>query len=85
MDYIEIGKSKIGLNYPTYFVADIAANHDGDLSRAIDLIYKCADSGANAAKFQNFKAETIVSDYGFKSLNSKNLINLVGKRYLRSL
>tara|TARA_B100000886_G_scaffold329703_1_gene279371 strand:+ start:819 stop:1889 length:1071 start_codon:yes stop_codon:yes gene_type:complete len=71
MDVVKIGKSKIGLNYPTYFVADIAANHDGDLSRAIDLIYKCADSGANAAKFQNFKAETIVSDYGFKSLNSK--------------
>ena len=55
MDYIEIGNSKIGLNHPTYFVADIAANHDGDLSRAIDLIYKCADSGANAAKVSKFQ------------------------------
>ena len=30
---------KIGLDNPTYFIADIAANHDGELSRAKDLIY----------------------------------------------
>ncbi len=52
----------------TYFIADIAANHDGSLSRAKKLIKLCAIAGANAAKFQHFKAETIVSDQGFKSL-----------------
>ena len=55
----------------TYFVADIAANHDGDLSKAKELIYAAAESGANSAKFQNFKAETIVSDLGFKYLGKK--------------
>ena len=68
---IQIGKTIIGLDYPTYFVADIAANHDGDIDRAIDLIHLCADRGANAAKFQNFRAETIVSDRGFKDLGSR--------------
>ena len=29
----------------------ITANHDGELSRAIDLIWQAADGGANAAKF----------------------------------
>jgi len=52
----------------TYFIADIAANHDGSLKRAKKLIRLCAQAGADAAKFQHFKAETIVSDKGFKSL-----------------
>ena len=55
----------------TYFIADIAANHDGDLERAKDLIFLAAEAGADAAKFQHFQAETIVSDYGFKNLKSQ--------------
>ena len=51
---MEINKKKIGLEFPTYFIADIGANHDGDLERAKDLIYKAAESGADAAKFQHF-------------------------------
>ena len=59
---LEIQGKKIGRNHPTYFIADIAANHDGDLERAKDLIYLAMESGADAAKFQHFTAETIVSD-----------------------
>jgi sialic acid synthase SpsE len=61
----------IGRNYPTYFIADIAANHDGDFGRAKDLIYLAAEAGADAAKFQHFQAASIVSDHGFKSLQGK--------------
>jgi sialic acid synthase SpsE len=68
---IDIQGKKIGRDYPTYFVADIAANHDGNLERAKDLIYLAAEAGANAAKFQHFQAETIVSDFGFKQLGSQ--------------
>lgn len=68
MSEIEIAGRKIGLKHPTYFVADVASNHDGDLERAKDLIYLCAEAGADAAKFQHFAARTIVSDYGFRSL-----------------
>lgn len=56
---------------PTYFIADVAANHDGSLERAIELIRLAAEAGADAAKFQNFKAETIVSSQGFKDLGKK--------------
>jgi N-acetylneuraminate synthase len=66
-----IDESPVGEGHPTYFIADIAANHDGDLNRAIDLIYKCKESGASAAKFQHFKAEKIVSKVGFKSLGEQ--------------
>ena len=65
----KIGKKLIGLNHPSYFVADIAANHDGDLQRALELIELAADAGADAAKFQNFSANTIVSDLGFRKLS----------------
>ncbi len=68
---IDIQGRKIGLDYPTYFIADIAANHDGNLDRALSLIDLAAKAGANAAKFQHFRAETIVSDYGFKSLGNQ--------------
>jgi len=67
----KIGKSEINANSQTYFIADLAANHDGDLEKAKDLIYMAKEAGADAAKFQHFKAKTIVSDYGFKNLGSK--------------
>jgi sialic acid synthase SpsE len=66
-----IGGHHLGANDPTYFIADVAANHDGSLSRAIELIHLSAEAGANAAKFQNFAASTIVSDFGFRALGSQ--------------
>ena len=68
---IQIGAHKIGGKHPTYFIADIAANHDGDLERAKLLIQLSKEAGANAAKFQNFRAPQIVSDYGFRSMGSQ--------------
>jgi len=59
---IKLGKHTIGVDHPTYFIADIAANHDGSLDRAKLLIRLCADAGANAAKFQNFRTPKLVSD-----------------------
>jgi sialic acid synthase SpsE len=71
MNEIDIGGRKIGPGQPTYFIADIGANHDGDLERAKDLIHRVAESGADAAKFQNFRAPEIVSDYGFSHMNAQ--------------
>ncbi len=68
---IKIGDISIGMGYPTYFIADISANHDGDLERAKLLIRLAKESGANAAKFQNFQAARIVSDYGFRQMGSQ--------------
>jgi N-acetylneuraminate synthase len=69
----KIGKKSVGLGHPVWFIADIAANHDGDISRAKDLIYLAAANGADAAKFQHFQAATIVSDKGFKELDSSRM------------
>jgi sialic acid synthase SpsE len=71
LNELVIDGQRIGEQHPTYFIADIAANHDGDLERAKDLIYMAKEAGADAAKFQHFRAETIVSDEGFKSLGGQ--------------
>ena len=68
---IKIGNRLIGPTHPTYFIADIAANHDGDLARAKLLIRLAKEAGAEAAKFQNFRAPKIVSDYGFTHMNGQ--------------
>ena len=68
---IQIGSHIIGENHLTYFIVDIAANHDGDLERAKMLIHLAKEAGADAAKFQNFRAPQIVSDYGFKSMDGQ--------------
>lgn len=68
---IKIGTHIINDHNPTYFIADISANHDGDLERAKLLIRLAKESGADAAKFQNFRAPKIVSNFGFKSLGDQ--------------
>ena len=68
--FINIGNKKVGLDYPTYFIADIAANHDGSLSKAKELIHYCAEAGADAAKFQNFTGETLICDSAFKKIGN---------------
>jgi sialic acid synthase SpsE len=68
---MKINNKPIGGDHPTYFIADIAANHDGDLRRAKALIQLAAQAGADAAKFQNFRAPEIVSDYGFTHMNAQ--------------
>ena len=72
MRKVKIGKRTIGEEEPLYFIADIAANHDGDLNRAMKLIELAKESGADAAKFQNFQAPKIVSKYGFESMGKKS-------------
>ena len=71
MSVIDINGRLIGENYQTYFIADIAANHDGDLERAKLLIDLAKESGADAVKFQHHDCQKYVSDQGFKSLGSK--------------
>ena len=68
---MHIGDSIIGDGHPAYFIADIAANHDGDINRAKDLVRLAKEAGADAVKFQHHNVDKYVSDKGFKSLGGK--------------
>lgn len=71
MSTFQLGDRLVGSDQPTYFIADIAANHDGDLTRALELMTLAKEAGADCAKFQHFQAAHIVSDYGFRSLGGQ--------------
>ncbi len=68
---IKVRERLIGLSHPVYFIADIAANHNGDLEKAKELIFLAKEAGADAAKFQHFRAEKIVSDIGFRKFGAQ--------------
>jgi len=53
---IQIGKKFVGPDDPTYVVAEAGVNHNNSLARAKDLIRKAAAAGADAIKFQTYKA-----------------------------
>ena len=86
INHVKVGKNSIGGDNPTYFIADIAANWDQSLSRAKDLIYLAAESGADAAKFQNFMADTIISAGSFEKWTQSLVIKPHGKiQYMRCM
>ena len=70
MNTIKLGTKNIDDN-SLYFIADIGANHNGSLEKAIELIHLAKESGADAAKFQNFQANKIVSKAGFDNMKGK--------------
>ncbi|HKC63772.1 MAG TPA: N-acetylneuraminate synthase family protein, partial [Pyrinomonadaceae bacterium] len=58
---INIAGHKVGPNYPCFIIAEAGVNHNGSVERARQLIDVAAESGADAVKFQTFKAERVVT------------------------
>jgi len=56
-DKIKIGERLAGEGYPTYVIAEIGINHNGDFSLAKKLIEQARYSGADAVKFQTYITE----------------------------
>lgn len=70
---IKIGNRVIGEGYPTYVIAEIGANFDGNLEKAKKLVIAAKEAGADCAKFQSFITEKIVSAKGFASMKLKGV------------
>lgn len=49
----------IGSDSRPFIIAEVSGNHNGDLSRALDIIDMVAETGAQAVKFQSYTADTI--------------------------
>lgn len=71
MPNFKVGERWVGDDHPSYFIADISANHDGQLNRALDLIRLAKEAGADGAKFQHFRAPKIVSRTGFEAMSKQ--------------
>ena len=46
---------------PPYIIAEVGVNHEGNMDLARRLITEAAEGGADAVKFQSYKAETIAA------------------------
>jgi len=59
---ILIGDRRIGPEQPTFVIAELSANHNHDLQRALASIDAAAEAGVDAVKFQTYTADTITID-----------------------
>jgi N-acetylneuraminate synthase/N,N'-diacetyllegionaminate synthase len=64
---IRIGERLIGEGKPCFIVAEAGVNHNGDIHLAKELIDAAKNAGADAVKFQAFKAEKIATIYAEKA------------------
>jgi len=59
---IKIGNSKIGFNYKPFIIAEMSANHNQSLEKALEIVEAAAESGVHALKLQTYTADTLTLD-----------------------
>jgi len=62
MSIITIDGRKIGKDFPPYVIAELSANHNGSLQRALDTISEAKIRGADAVKLQTYSPDTMTID-----------------------
>ncbi|MCS4465924.1 N-acetylneuraminate synthase family protein [Clostridium botulinum] len=61
-NFIKIGNKKIGEGEKTFIIAEMSANHLQSFERAVEIIKKAKESGADAIKLQTYTPDTITID-----------------------
>ena len=59
---MKIKDRQIGENHPPYIIAELSANHNGSLERALKTIKMAKSMGADAVKFQTYTPDTLTID-----------------------
>ncbi|MDA9282318.1 N-acetylneuraminate synthase family protein [Pseudomonadales bacterium] len=74
-----VGQKKVGHEEPCYVIAEIGSNHNQDFELACEHIEAAAKSGADAVKFQTFKASSHYSTKspGFSYLDKQDTHKLI--------
>jgi N-acetylneuraminate synthase/N,N'-diacetyllegionaminate synthase len=56
-----IGGRVVAADQPPFVIAEVGVNHDGRLDQALRLVDAAADAGADAVKFQTFRAASLAT------------------------
>ena len=85
---MRIGNREIGGNAPAYIIAEMSANHAGNIENAKKIIHAAKEAGADCVKIQTYTADTITIDcdkpyfhIGEGTWNGENLYRLYQKAY----
>ncbi|HEX8910776.1 MAG TPA: N-acetylneuraminate synthase family protein [Humisphaera sp.] len=57
---LQVGGREVGPGKPTFVIAELGVNHDGNLNKALELVKVAAACGADAIKLQVFRATTLM-------------------------
>lgn len=79
---VDVGSHRIGDDHPCFIIAEAGSNHDGKLDQAKQLIDVAASAGADAVKFQLFRADRLYLKSAGKSDYLKmpdSIYEIVGK------
>lgn len=85
---MKIGNREIGGNAPAYIIAEMSANHAGNIENAKKIIHAAKEAGADCIKIQTYTADTLTIDcdepyfhIGEGTWNGENLYQLYQKAY----
>lgn len=85
---MKIRNREIGTGHPAYIIAEMSANHAGDLQRAKEIIHAAKNAGADCVKIQTYTPDTITIDCDLSyfhisdgTWNGENLYQLYQKAY----
>lgn len=76
MQNVKIADKVIGENEPCFVIAEAGVNHNGDIELAKKLVDIAKEAGADAIKFQTFKANRVASIQAPKAEYQLNTTNL---------
>ena len=70
--YITIADRKIGPTFSPYVIAEMSANHNGNLQAAFNIIEQAKKAGADALKIQTYRPDTITLDSNLPDFQIKD-------------
>ena len=91
MERVRIGTREIGPDRPCFTVAEVGINHNGSLDTALQMVEVAKRAGADAVKFQTFRADEFIADasqtYTYKSqgeLITESMLEMFRRHELRA-